>query len=98
MLKQIIILVITSCFFLENIVVHIVLGNDAAYYLEDAAENGASEKEDVAKKDKKEDYNINSCLNYYHISDTINQLSHFFEERPYFQYAPEILLPPPDAA
>jgi len=98
MLKHLIILAITSCFFFENIVVHLVMGNDAAYYMEDCNENDASEKEDVAKKDKKEDYNISSCYKYYFISDVLNHRFHIFEEQPYFEYAPEILLPPPDAA
>ena len=96
MIKRIIILAIASCFFLENIVIHIVIRNDAAYYAGESGENDASEKEDGAKKDKKEDYKISSYYKYYFISDILNNNFHFFDEQTYFEYCPEINLPPPD--
>lgn len=53
MIIRIIILAIATCFFLENIVVHIVIGKNTTYYLTEAGENDASENEDEAKKEKK---------------------------------------------
>jgi hypothetical protein len=96
MIKRIIILAIASCFFLENIVVYIVIRNDETYYLADSGENDASESEDGAKKDKKEDYKISSSYKYYFISDTLKNNFHFFDEQTYSEYCPEINLPPPD--
>jgi hypothetical protein len=96
MIIRVLILAITSCFFLDNIVMHIVIRNDAAYYLTGAGENGASENEDEAKKDKKDDYSICAHYKYFFISDILNNRFHFFDEKPYFEYCPEINLPPPD--
>ncbi|MEO5682885.1 MAG: hypothetical protein ABIQ88_09600 [Chitinophagaceae bacterium] len=96
MIKRIIILLIASCFFLENIAICIVIRNNKTYYIEDSGENDASENEDGAKKDKKEDYKINSPYKYFFVSDKLNNNFHFFDEQTYFEYCPEINLPPPD--
>jgi hypothetical protein len=96
MIKRIIILAIAACFFLENIVVYIVIRNEPTYYLGDSDENDASGNEDGTKKDKKEDYKISSYYKYYFISDTLKNNFHFFDEQTYFEYCPEINLPPPD--
>ena len=97
MLKRIIILLIASCFFLENTVVYIVIKNNETYSA-DTGENDASENEDGAKKDKKEDYKISSRYKYFFVSDILNNNFHFFDEQTYFEYCPEINLPPPDLA
>ena len=98
MIKRIIILVIASCFFLENIVVCIVLKNNAAYYSGESDENDTSESEDGLKKDKKEDYKINAFYKYYFLSDALKNNFHLFDEQTYSGYCPEINLPPPDLA
>lgn len=96
MLKQLIILVIASCFFLENIVVHIVRSSDAAYCMEETGNADSPVKEDL-KKDKKDDYNINAYHKYFFVSNTFNSSFHFFDEQTYSAFKTEIHLPPPDA-
>ena len=97
MIKRIIILAIAGCFFLENIVMHIVKGADAAYCMENPGEKDGTEKEDGAKKDKKEDFTVTLHYKYYLLRDSLKNRFYIFEEPTYFQYAPEINLPPPDA-
>ncbi len=97
MLKQLIILAIASCFFLENIVVPIVRKSDAVYCMEETGNADTPVKEDI-KKDKKEDYNINAYHKYFFISNAFNSSFHFFDEQTYSACKPEIHVPPPDAA
>ena len=96
MLKQLVILAIACCFFMENIVVHVVRTSDAAYCLEESGDVDAPVKEDF-KKDTKEDCNINYYHKYVFISNTLYSSFHFFDEQTYSACKPEIHLPPPDA-
>jgi hypothetical protein len=96
MIKRLLILAVTVCFFLENIVVCIVIRNEETYCIGDSDEKDACEHEDDVKKDKKEDYKISSYYKYYFISDIVNNNFRFFDEQTYFEYCPEINLPPPD--
>jgi hypothetical protein len=97
MLKKIIILVLALCFFIENVVVNIVISKENTCCLSDSSENDASENEEQGKTGKKEEYKINSCYEFCFLNDRLENEFHLFDEKTYFEYCLEINSPPPDA-